>query len=116
MKLILKTTVVDRILERIADARRRDREPDCIVITPEEQAELHHDRRIHTFVERESFYRVDPGEPISATSVMVTRDFERTSGYSTYDRCYGGRYLRCMTREKFMGIPVYVVPLEFHPA
>jgi hypothetical protein len=45
MKVLLKTTVYDRIVKDLEQARRDDRAPDCVVVTQNEYAELRADGR-----------------------------------------------------------------------
>ncbi|MHC0508769.1 hypothetical protein [Achromobacter aegrifaciens] len=115
MHVAIKQTVLDKILERIHQIRRQDREPEYIAVTPEEYSELRADRRQWRYVAPDipactaAQYR-----PTVANVTLSTREF-------TLRDCHRGRagahpFIRTYSREKFMDLPLYVVPTEYMPA
>ncbi|MEJ1593518.1 hypothetical protein SMA75_20200 [Escherichia coli] len=113
MKVILKTTVIDRILKALSDARRDRREPDYIVVTHEEYDELRHDARsYHFFHDAWQVRYVPPTEKIDTTDIIRYRHFERIEHYRYPD---SRRMITAMPSGKFTGVDLYVIPKEYHP-
>ncbi|BAP34915.1 hypothetical protein AVU43_gp21 [Ralstonia phage RSJ5] len=111
MKVILKTTVVDRILESLSAARRDRREPDCIVVTHEEYAELRKDMRGDYVLQSRLAACLTRSDPPTYDPIPV-RYFERINHY-----CYpdARRCIAAVSDYTFHGIPLYVIPKEYHP-
>lgn len=117
MKLVLKTTVIDRILKDIAAAKAQGREPDYIVLTEAEMKELDRDTRSYNYVESDlmkTFAHYAEGK-VTDTVKYDVRDFDIRPEFSTnrsYDRYQ--RY-RAVTTSRFQGVPLFVVPKEYQP-
>lgn len=112
MKVVLKVTVLDRIIEEFNKAARLDREVDYVAITPAEHVELRSDMRIARYLSNPlSYWSVPPDAAKELT--MQTRDFPLLDTY----RGMGGRspYIRCASYDQIMGKPLFVVPAEYCP-
>lgn len=117
MKVILKETVVDRILRDLSEANRKGRMVECIVVTSEEDRELRKDVRFFDYVHSDllsPFVNYAAGKLAVEELKVTTRDFALDK------RCYpaGARrpILRVASTCTFQGVPLYVVPKEYHPA
>lgn len=114
MKLILKETVVCRILKELAEARKNLRTVDAIVVTEQEYAEMCSDLRFERY--RESTFKATywvqdscAMEPINLNHrEFKLRDSHRGGrGYDPY-RKYASSLL-------FHGVPVFVVQEAYMP-
>lgn len=110
MKVVLKTTVLDRILEDITKAERENRLVDYVLVTPDEYAKLRHDTRAERAI-----YSVFPDYPGSATSdpfaTIKTWDFE----YQGTNPARYQRRIRVVSNLTIYGYPLLEVPAEYHP-
>jgi hypothetical protein len=105
MHVHLKITIIDRIIERLDAARRVDREVEAISVTPKEYAELRTDIRSLQYLVDPTMY-IMPRQMVDYSELKsVTRDYAVKKGYG-----YQGSRYRVMSREKFMGINLFVVP------
>ncbi|WP_025135269.1 hypothetical protein [Achromobacter sp. DH1f] len=112
MHVAIKQTILDKILKRIHEIKRDNREPEYIVVTPEEYCELRGDRRVYGYLNSDR-YVCPPSEPV-ADLCVDTREFKLRDKHLGW---LGARpFLRTYSREKFMGLPLYVVPSEYMPA
>lgn len=114
MKVVLKGSIIDRILSDIAEGQRKGRDPEYIVLTREEYSSVRCYDWERRFEDRYSFNRVCDG-PISAMDTMTVRDFPYTGprgGGTPGDR---PMVRRVPEEGHFMGIPVFVVPAEYMP-
>ncbi|SEJ84829.1 hypothetical protein [Achromobacter sp. NFACC18-2] len=110
MHVAIKQTVLDKILKRIHEIKRDNREPEYIVVSHEEYAELRADRRWHAYVDYPTFGFVSTS-PADVQLTCETRTFERQRGPRT-----GHPFIKALTNAKLMGYPLYAVPAEFVPA
>jgi hypothetical protein len=105
MKVHLKETVLDRIIERVYQAKRDNRVVEYITVTPPEYAELRNDGRARVYVQNDySFMR--PSDIDCGATTLDTLDFDVKPKAGD---CMGQRY-RVASHEKFMGVPLFVVP------
>lgn len=109
MKVVLKTTVLDRIIEDIDKARRAGRLVDYVLVTPEEYAQLRNDGRADRVVEN-NLYRFPPRD-VSPCDTFKTWDF----AYQGTHPNLHGRSIRVPGNETIYGYPLLVVPAEYHP-
>jgi hypothetical protein len=107
MKVVLKYTVYDRLRDEIEKAQAGRRLVDYVVVTNDEYVELRNDERAD-YSELSPGYLTLSAEPQNAT--MEVKTFERK-----IQSIHRSPYIRVVSREKFRGIPLYVVPQEFHP-
>ena len=109
MKVVLKITVLDRILEDLSKAARAHRTVDYVVVTPAEYAELGRDMRVYSHMESPLGLSAIGATPSNAT--FHTWEF----AYQGHDPHLHGRRLRVASHEKLGGYPLLVVPAEYHP-
>lgn len=118
MHVAIKQAVLDKILERIHQIKRDNREPEYIVVSHDEYAELHRDLRAFNYIRND--YYASLRDPSGAERVRLgeltveTREFKLRDSHR--GRASAHPYIRTFSREKFMNIPLYVVPSEYMPA
>lgn len=101
MKVHLKVTALDRLVEKFISAQNEGREVDFVTVTPREYAELRHDLRCRTYIS-DDFSRA----PNTDVLAYETRDFAIKPGSH---KPQGSRW-RVASHEKFMGRPLFVIP------
>lgn len=112
MKVVLKVTVVDRLLEEFAKAQRNNREVDFVAVTPQEMAELKNDLRSNIYVQFPMFDYIGKDAAVKVT--YQARDFEYTGPRDMRGTQYQWRRFR-ESFDTFMGVPIFVVPEEYMP-
>lgn len=117
MHVAIKQTILDKILERIHQIKRQNREPEYIAVTPEEYRELCNDLRVRSYLRPDylSYHDSSGTERIRMGGLTFeTREFRRRPG-TVYDPSRRYPAYRTYSREKFMDLPLYVVPPEYMP-
>lgn len=107
MKVVLQTTVLDRIREDIRKADQTGRRVDYIAVTQDEYNDLRSDVRVRGLMTNAWDFPSYSASMAEAT--FHTRDFEKRSGYIGQSR------MRFASREQLYGSPLFVVPQEYHP-
>lgn len=114
MHVAIKQTILDKLLERIHQIKRSNREPEYIAVTHEEFVELRDDRRVFLYLDYDRSALYAPNSTAAATAQFVTRDFAlRDAHRGRSGLCPS---IRTYSRETFMGLPLYVVPAEYMPS
>jgi hypothetical protein len=109
MKVIPNVTVIDRIRADLAAVISGRRTPDYVVVTEDEYKELREDPRVWQCLEPSWMM------PISATETPAETTFE-TKTFERRGPCDDHyRTIHAVSHEKFEGVPLYVVPKEYHP-
>lgn len=112
MKVVLKTTVLDRIIEDIEKAKRAGRLVDYVLVTPEESAQLRYDLRADRFIESALLrYVAGPKSSVQDQSTFKCWDF----AYQGTTPELHGRRVRVTSSDTICGYPLLVVPAEYHP-
>lgn len=107
MKVHLKITVFDRIMADIGKAKAQNRAVEFITVTEAEYPELRNDRRVDQYLGYPMMYSATSAHIDTAHMKCETRDFDvKVSGTR---RFVGDRY-RVLSREQFLGVPLFVVP------
>lgn len=109
MKVVPKITVIDRILEKLQELRRQDLEADYIAVTRAEYQAMCADLRLDRYSDRHRYAMFDPRTPVDAMTFQ-TREFARKARTG-----HGVPYIRVASHAQFMGVPLFVVPDEYHP-
>lgn len=118
MHVAIKQTVLDKILKRIHEIKRDNREPEYIAVSHDEYTELRRDLRAFNYIRDD--YCVSLYDPSGAERVRLgeltieTREFKLRDSHR--GRASAHPYIRTYSHEKFMNIPLYVVPSEYMPA
>lgn len=112
MHVAIKQTVLDKILKRIHEIKRDNREPEYIVVSYEEFAELASDPRWHCYARSDYSAYAPSASPAELT--ISTREFPLRRSHYGPDRKLP--YISTCSREKFMDLPLYVVPSDYLPA
>lgn len=73
MKVVLKVTVIDRLIEEFAKAARSNREVDYVVISERESFDMRHDRRYFDYVQSPMF---GLGREVDAKATFRCLEFE----------------------------------------
>lgn len=107
MKVVLKVSVLDRIIEEFHKAARACREVDFVAVTRDEYAELRMDIRVHSYIHSGLDFRIATQ---AMDAAVRTRDFQCLDASRSW-RGYGD-YIRCVSYEQ---IPLFVVPAEYCP-
>lgn len=98
MKLILKQTVIDKMMVAYHEAKRNMREPDCFALSHREYDEFRSDMRYNMYDSR-------PYMHVRASD-RIDMDFKRRDMAPSWT---------VMSDFTFMGVPVFVVPDEYLP-
>lgn len=108
MKVVPKVTVIDRILEDIRKLEQQNRKADYVVVTPEEADEMGKDARMWS-------YTSGPAYTVLASAAMQ-------EAYKVWDFLLTGKgklgdypSIRVISHATFCGIPLLVVPAQYHP-
>lgn len=112
MKVVLKETVFDRIMERIHQARRDNRKVDYIVVSETEYRELRQDDR-HYYMMSNCLKFAAPGE-VQRDAKFRTWEFRLRKEHWN-DRRFGAECVRVASSEEFMGYPLVAVPDDYMP-
>ena len=110
MKVVLKITVLDRILKDMDDARRQNRAVDYIIVSDSEYDELRSDCR--TRFGTSSVCMAMPRTPAAADEQVLCdiREFPLVGRPPT-----SGCRFRAYPRETLDGVKLYVVPEMYCP-
>jgi 7-keto-8-aminopelargonate synthetase-like enzyme len=113
MKVVLKVTVIDRLIEEFAKAARNNREVDYVVISERESREMHQDWRYFDYVQSPRF-GLRNGEAVDAKATFRCLEFEYTGpknmrGTQYQYRRFGESF------HTFMGVPIFVVHEDYMP-
>lgn len=112
MKVVLKTTVLDRINEDIAKAKQAGRLVDYVLVTPEEFSQLRYDLRADRVIASTVFrYVAGPQEVVQDPTTFKCWDF----AYQGVTPQLHGRRIRVTSSDTIHGYPLLVVPAEYHP-
>lgn len=114
MKVVLKVTVFDRIMEDISKARRENRAVDYVVVSPDEYVELCGDGRAPRSFSYEPLYSFKSASAAFLDATMECRDF-RIPNPTREDSARNNLVYRTVSRETIFGVKLYVVPKEYHP-
>ncbi len=106
MKVVLKVTVLDRILKEIGTARAAGREIAHIIVSEAEHRELRADRR--SMANHTSFV-------FSRAAPDATVEFETIELPVRKGRAGMRPYIRAISNEFFNGYKLYVVPEDYAP-
>lgn len=110
MKVVLKTTVLDRIRDDIEKAERAGRLVDYVLVTPAEMADLQGEVGPRYVIENRfhGYLGVDT--------------FDHSATFKTWDFSYQGTnpalyrsHIRVASSETIYGYPLLEVPAEYHP-
>lgn len=116
MKVVLKKTIYDRLMERLNDAKRERREVDYIVVSERERADLMADRRTLFNMGRTGCSFMDSAE--AADTPFKTWEFRLRPEQLRAKRGESGyrpEYIKVTTTETFCGYPLLTVPAEYLP-
>lgn len=111
MKVVLKETVFDRIVERIRQARRDNRKVDYIVVSETEYRELRDDARLYSALSNCLKFAA-PGE-VQRDATFRTWEFRLRPQRN--HRPPLPPYIRVASFEEFMGYPLVAVPDDYMP-
>jgi hypothetical protein len=109
VKVVLKHTVYDRLYAELEKADAGRKLVDYVVVTQDEYEELKKDWRGADDLSYSYMRYNEMSDPQNATIEFKT--FERTVKRDWRE----SPYIRCVSHEQFRGVPLYVVPKEFHP-
>lgn len=109
MKVIPKVTVIDRILADIRKLKAEGRDPECVLVTEAEWAELRKDARGYTYIENPMSRYIPSATAVPDTAVFHTRQFEIKPGAVVLGS-RGRDRVTVASYETFMGAPIFVVP------
>lgn len=111
MKVVLKVTVIDRLLEEFAKAQRNNREVDYVVISERESHEMHSDRRYYDYVQTPRF---GLDREVDAKATFRCQEFEYTGPKNMRGTQY--QYRRFAEAfYTFMGKTIFVVHEDYMP-
>lgn len=100
MRVLVKRTIVDKLVAQLDAVRDDNRAPDCCLVTPEEYKELMADGRHHYFVP--DWMQTSPSDD---TFTVTHRRFRiRVTSYRENDS------FAAIERGTFMGVKVYIIP------
>lgn len=111
MKVVLKVTVLDRIVEQFNKARAGRQEVDHVVISHDEYSELRGDRRCMDYISSPPIWCMPSDTSVSQE--LTIRDFELVN-MAARGALARPRY-RAVSHETFMGAPLFVVHKDFCP-
>lgn len=111
MKVVLKETVFDRILERIAAVKRENRLVDHIVVSDREYRELRDDYRTDRHLRYPHTRWINEAPARDAT--FRVWDFPVRPSHR--GRPGTNPHIRVASHDEFMGYPLVVVPEPYMP-